>query len=179
MGSLPPPLPPLAMVCEPHPRCPRPCPLSRVRPRPWRSAQRRRSRCPPRPVQPHSNPFRLSACARYCSAARANRVLVYAARTLKHHRSIPGHAIAAVRALKSSLLATAGGKRPEIRCPKNDGTTRAGRAHRGAGGDPAIGRGLPRPAAAHGPSPAHPLGTRHTPPPHGPAIHHEDATTPS
>ena len=38
------------------------------------------------------------------------RVLVSAARTLKRRRSIPGHAIAAVRALKSGLSGTAGGK---------------------------------------------------------------------
>ena len=39
-----------------------------------------------------------------------NRVPLFAARTLKCHRSIPGHSIAAVRGLKSSLWATAGGK---------------------------------------------------------------------
>ena len=33
----------------------------------------------------------------------------FAARTLKCHRAIPGHAIAAVRELKSSVWATAGG----------------------------------------------------------------------
>ena len=37
-------------------------------------------------------------------------VPLFAARTLKCHRPIPGHAIAAVRELKSSLWATAGGK---------------------------------------------------------------------
>ena len=45
--------------------------------------------------------------------------LPFAARTLKCHRSIPGHSIAAVREPKSSLWATAGGKGPHIR-PKND-----------------------------------------------------------
>ena len=47
-----------------------------------------------------SSPFRVSVCA---------------ARTLKRHRSIPGHSIAAAGALKSSLVATAGGKEPHIR----------------------------------------------------------------
>ena len=46
--------------------------------------------------------------------------MVLAARTLKRQGPIPGHPSAAVRALKSSLLATAGGKEPEIRRPQND-----------------------------------------------------------
>ena len=43
--------------------------------------------------------------------ARHNPRPLFAARTLlKCHRSIPGHSIAAVREIKSSLWATAGGK---------------------------------------------------------------------
>ena len=62
----------------------------------WRGAASRSSRtC--RPVQ------------------RQTRAPRFAARTLKCHRSLPGHAIAAVRELKSSLCATAGGKEAETR----------------------------------------------------------------
>ena len=43
------------------------------------------------------------------------RVPLFAARTLKCHRSMPGHFIAAVSEIKSSLWATAGGKEPNIR----------------------------------------------------------------
>ena len=50
-----------------------------------------------RPVQPQ--PRSIPSASQVC-----------AARTLKPHRSIPGHSIAAVRALKSRLSATAGGK---------------------------------------------------------------------
>ena len=56
---------------------------------------------PPRPVQPQD----------LIVAARS--VLVF--HSLKRHRPIPGHSIAAVRALKSSLWATAGGREPDIR----------------------------------------------------------------
>ena len=46
------------------------------------------------------------------SRANSAQTPLFAARTLlKCHRSTPGHAIAAVRELKSSLWATAGGKR--------------------------------------------------------------------
>ena len=41
------------------------------------------------------------------------RAPLFAART--RHRSMPGHSIAAVREIKSSLWATAGGKEPNIR----------------------------------------------------------------
>ena len=43
----------------------------------------------------------------------------FASRSVRRHKSIPGHSIAVVRALKSSLWDTAGGKEPNIR-PKND-----------------------------------------------------------
>ena len=44
-----------------------------------------------------------------------SRLGLCGAHSLKRHRSIPGHAIAAVGALKSSLWAMPGGKEPNIR----------------------------------------------------------------
>ena len=53
----------------------------------------------------------------YSGAIRKIRVPLFATRSLflKCHRSIPGHAIAVVREIKSSLWDTAGGKEPNIR----------------------------------------------------------------
>ena len=52
------------------------------------------------------------------------------AHSLQRHRSSMVHAIAAVRAPKSRLLATTGGKGPEFRLPEHDALSQACRAKR-------------------------------------------------
>ena len=78
-----------------------------------RCSARRAGQCRP-PCEGSSRPRTIHPSSRWPAQSKI-RAPLCAARTLKRQTSIPGHAIAAVGALKSSLWATPGGKAPNIR----------------------------------------------------------------